>query len=175
MRPYTNGWTVTWSPSKQHLRNTRDFCCSVTDGYAQVHSTSPLLSRSEINKWHNCAVLESFIWHKHNQCNNYFRITYQAAQLVQWLDAWMIEEQWFDLWQGQGIISLLQSVQTSSGTHPASDSMCTWVSLPRSKVAVGEADHTPPSSAEIKNEWSYTSTPSYDFMVHTGKTLWFNL
>jgi hypothetical protein len=22
-----------------------------------------------------------------------------------------------------------------------------------------EADHSPPSSAEIKNEWSYTSTP----------------
>jgi hypothetical protein len=28
-----------------------------------------------------------------------------------------------------------------------------------------EADHSLPSSADIKNTWSYTSTPSYAFMV----------
>jgi hypothetical protein len=28
-----------------------------------------------------------------------------------------------------------------------------------------EADHTAPSSAEIKNAWSYTSTPQYAFMA----------
>jgi hypothetical protein len=28
-----------------------------------------------------------------------------------------------------------------------------------------EPDHTPPSSAEVKNEWSYTSTPQYVFMA----------
>jgi hypothetical protein len=28
-----------------------------------------------------------------------------------------------------------------------------------------EADHSPPSSAEVKNLWSYTSTPSHDFMA----------
>jgi hypothetical protein len=27
-----------------------------------------------------------------------------------------------------------------------------------------EANHTPPSSAEVKNAWSYTSTPPYVFM-----------
>jgi hypothetical protein len=64
----------------------------------------------------------------------------------------MIEERWFNSWQGQGIFSVLQSVQTSSGAHPASDSMCSWVSLPSSKVAVGEADHTPPSSAVAVGE-----------------------
>jgi hypothetical protein len=26
-----------------------------------------------------------------------------------------------------------------------------------------EADHSPPSSAEVKNAWSYTSTPVYAF------------
>jgi hypothetical protein len=26
-----------------------------------------------------------------------------------------------------------------------------------------EVDHSPPSSAEVKNEWSYTSTPQYTF------------
>jgi hypothetical protein len=27
-----------------------------------------------------------------------------------------------------------------------------------------EADHSPPSSADVKNAWSYTSTPQYVFM-----------
>jgi hypothetical protein len=28
-----------------------------------------------------------------------------------------------------------------------------------------EADHSPPSSAEVKNAWIYTSTPQYIFMA----------
>jgi len=28
-----------------------------------------------------------------------------------------------------------------------------------------EADHSPPSSVEVKNVWSYTSTPQYAYMV----------
>jgi hypothetical protein len=28
-----------------------------------------------------------------------------------------------------------------------------------------EVNHTPPSNAEINNEWKYTSTPQYAFMV----------
>jgi hypothetical protein len=28
-----------------------------------------------------------------------------------------------------------------------------------------ESDHSPPPSAELKNVWSYTSTPPYVFMV----------
>jgi hypothetical protein len=28
-----------------------------------------------------------------------------------------------------------------------------------------EADHSPPSSAEVKNAWMYTSIPSYAFMA----------
>jgi len=44
-----------------------------------------------------------------------------------------------------------------------------------------EADHTPQSSAEVKNAWSYTSTPQYVFMAwypvtkSTGTTLPCNL
>jgi hypothetical protein len=33
------------------------------------------------------------------------------------------------------------------------------------KRLVREADHSPPSSAEVKNAWSYTSTPQYVFMT----------
>jgi len=28
-----------------------------------------------------------------------------------------------------------------------------------------EADHSPPSSAKVKNAWTYTSTPQHAFMV----------
>jgi hypothetical protein len=49
--------------------------------------------------------------------------------------------------------SLLQNFQTSSGAHPASYSMGTGVVSGDSEV-----DLSPPSSSEVKNEWSYTST-----------------
>jgi hypothetical protein len=34
-----------------------------------------------------------------------------------------------------------------------------------------EVDHSPPSSAEVKNEWSCTSVPPYAFMACRGNTL----
>jgi hypothetical protein len=34
-----------------------------------------------------------------------------------------------------------------------------WGLFPVAKAAGREADHSPPSSAEVKNAWSYTSTP----------------
>jgi hypothetical protein len=44
-------------------------------------------------------------------------------------------------------------VQTGSGAHPASYPMGTGGSLPRGKARPGrDADHSPPSSAEVKNE-----------------------
>jgi hypothetical protein len=49
------------------------------------------------------------------------------------------------------ILSPHRRVQTGSGTHPA-------------KRPGREADHAPPSSAEVKNEWNYTSIPQYVFM-----------
>jgi hypothetical protein len=42
----------------------------------------------------------------------------------------------------------------NSGAHPASYPMCTGVSF-----RGGKADHSPPSSAAVKNAWSYISTP----------------
>jgi hypothetical protein len=34
-----------------------------------------------------------------------------------------------------------------------------------------EIDHSPPSSVEVKNEWSYASVPPYAFMAWTGTAL----
>jgi len=41
-----------------------------------------------------------------------------------------------------------------------------WYSLfPGVKRPGSEADHSRPSSAEVKNAWIYTSTPPYAFMA----------
>jgi hypothetical protein len=55
---------------------------------------------------------------------------------------------------------LRHRLQTGSEAHPVSYPVSTRDSFPG-----GEADHSPPSSAEVKNVWSYTSTPQYVFMV----------
>jgi hypothetical protein len=43
---------------------------------------------------------------------------------------------------------------------PASYPVGTRASFPRSKAVGSEADHSPPSSAKIKNVWNYTSFPN---------------
>jgi hypothetical protein len=55
---------------------------------------------------------------------------------------------------GAGNFSLHHRIQNGSGAHPTSYPMGTRGSFPG-----GEADHSPPSSAEVKNAWSYSSTP----------------
>jgi hypothetical protein len=60
---------------------------------------------------------------------------------------------------GAGNFSLGHSFQTGSGAHPASYPTDTGRSFPGVKRPGREADHSLPSSAEVKNAWSYTSTP----------------
>jgi hypothetical protein len=79
---------------------------------------------------------------------------------------------------GLGIFLFTTASRTALGpTHPPIQ----WV--PFRAVSLGvkrpgrEADHSPPSSAEVKDVWSYTSTPLYAFMAwcsvkrSTGTTL----
>jgi hypothetical protein len=49
--------------------------------------------------------------------------------------------------------------QNSSGDHPASYPMGTGELSPGVQRPGREADHSLPSSAKVKNAWSYTSTP----------------
>jgi hypothetical protein len=55
---------------------------------------------------------------------------------------------------GAGNFSLHHRVQNDSGAHLASYPMGTRGSFPG-----GKAGHSPRSNAEVKNAWSYTSTP----------------
>jgi hypothetical protein len=59
-------------------------------------------------------------------------------------------------------------LQTRSGAHPTSSSMCTGDSF-----AGAWSDHAPPSFAEVRKVWNYrpTSTPTYFFMTCTCTTL----
>jgi hypothetical protein len=63
---------------------------------------------------------------------------------------------------GPGIESLwgeiFVHVQTGPGAYPASCTMGIG-SFPRVKRPRRGADNPPPSSTEVTNEWSYTSTP----------------
>jgi hypothetical protein len=62
---------------------------------------------------------------------------------------------------GAGNFSLHHRVQNGSGVHPAS-----YPTVP-GNLSLGvkrpgrEADHSPPSSAEVKNAWSCAFTPQY--------------
>jgi hypothetical protein len=55
--------------------------------------------------------------------------------------------------------SLHHRVQNGSGTNPPSYPVGTRDSFPGVKRPGREADHSPPSSAEVKNAWRYASTP----------------
>jgi hypothetical protein len=59
---------------------------------------------------------------------------------------------------GAGNLSLHHRFQNGSGAHPASYPMSTRGSSLGVKRLGREHDHSPPSSAEVKNAWSYTST-----------------
>jgi hypothetical protein len=54
----------------------------------------------------------------------------------------------------------LFSKTSSSGVHPASCSVGTELLSPGVKRPESEGDHSHPSTAEVKSEWSFTSTPS---------------
>ena len=55
--------------------------------------------------------------------------------------------------------SLLQNAQTGSGTHPDSYSISIGVRSRKLTRPGRDFDHSPPSSAEVKNEGSCASTP----------------
>jgi hypothetical protein len=60
---------------------------------------------------------------------------------------------------GTGNFSLHHRVQNGCRAHQASYPMGTRGSFPGSKAPGREPDHSPPSNAEVKNAWNYTSTP----------------
>ena len=64
----------------------------------------------------------------------------------------------FGSYQGQEI-SLLQNVHSDSRVYPTSYLPDTAGSFWKVQRSGRDADHLHPSGAEVKNKWSYTSTP----------------
>lgn len=64
----------------------------------------------------------------------------------------------------------LQHVWTSSESHIASYSMGIKGFFLGVNSSWLEADPLPPSGAKVKNQWSYTSSPTYAFVVCTRTT-----
>jgi hypothetical protein len=56
-------------------------------------------------------------------------------------------------------------VQTGSGAHSASYTVGIGGSFPGIKQPGSEADHSPPTSTDVKNPWIYTTTSTYVFMA----------
>ena len=62
--------------------------------------------------------------------------------------------------------SLLQNIHTASEAHPAVYSVGARGLSPSAKWSGQEANHSPQSSAKVKNRWSHTSTPPCFYDVH---------
>jgi hypothetical protein len=62
-------------------------------------------------------------------------------------------------------VSFRHCVRTDSGVQPGSYPMGTASFSSGAKRPWRESDHSPTSCTEVKNVWSYTSTPQYVFMV----------
>jgi hypothetical protein len=77
---------------------------------------------------------------------------------------WTTEGSEFESRYGQEF-SLLHVVQTGSGVHPTSYPTCIGGSFSGGKRLGREADHSPPTSTEVKKMWIDTCTPPYAFMV----------
>jgi hypothetical protein len=60
---------------------------------------------------------------------------------------------------GAGNFSLHHRLENGSGAHSASFTMIPGALSLGIKRPGREADHSPPTSVEVKNEWSYNPTP----------------
>lgn len=58
---------------------------------------------------------------------------------------------------------LLHGVKTDPGTHPTLYPLGTGNSFPEGKAIKPAHDHSPPSSVEVNNGWSYSFTSPYSF------------
>jgi hypothetical protein len=88
------------------------------------------------------------------------------AQSVQrWAMDWTIGVLGFDSRRGLGFFLFTTASRTALGPTQPPNQWVPGASSLRLKRPVCEADHSLPYSAELKNAWSYTSTPQYVFMA----------
>jgi hypothetical protein len=95
-------------------------------------------------------------------CNIFSQLSGQLSGIVL---GYGLDDQRFKSWQRVGIFLFTTVSKPALGpTQPPIQ----WVPGALSLVVKRpgrETDHSPPSSDDIKNAWSYTSTPQYAFMA----------
>jgi hypothetical protein len=79
--------------------------------------------------------------------------------------SWTIVVLGFDSRRGLGIFRFTTASRTALGPTQPPTWWVPWAFCLGVKRTRREADHSLPSSAEVKNSWSYTSTPQYVFMA----------
>jgi hypothetical protein len=93
-----------------------------------------------------------------DSCEDFVSQWWTRLKIAPWYSAGLR-----DGWLGGSIpgweFSLHHRLHTGSGAHPASYTMNTRGSFSGVKRPGREAYRPPPSSAEVKNAWSYTSPP----------------
>jgi hypothetical protein len=95
----------------------------------------------------------------------YLSRTVIAQSIQSWATSWTIGVLGFDSRRGLGIFLFTTVSRTALGpTQPPTQWVPGALSL-EIKRPVREADHSPQSSAEVNNAWSYTSIPPYVFMA----------
>jgi hypothetical protein len=73
----------------------------------------------------------------------------------------------FDSWHGQERVSFFFTTASRPVLGPTQPPIqwVPWVPCPGKKRLGREADHSPPSSTEVRNVWNYTSTTPCAFMA----------
>jgi hypothetical protein len=88
-----------------------------------------------------------------------------AQSVHRWAMGWSMEVLGYDSRLGLGIFLFTTASRTALGpTKPPIQWVPGALSLGVKRPG-READYSPPSTAEVKNAWSYTSTPQYVFMA----------
>jgi hypothetical protein len=81
----------------------------------------------------------------------------------------------FESHPGKDNFSFPYNVQTFFKAHPSLLYNRYKSYFQREKRPQREANHSPPPRTEVKNEWSYTSTPLYAFLMECRGTFYLYL
>jgi len=90
------------------------------------------------------------------------------STIVFWRLRYGLDDPGFESWPAQETFLFSRNVQTDYAAHPASCSICTDVPSSGIKRPRREVDHSPPSSADVKDQWSYNLILLYAFAAHKG-------
>jgi hypothetical protein len=112
-----------------------------------------------------------------NTCNKWILRRYRNSVGVgifksysDYANGWVTGKLWLNSRQGVKNLSILNIVQTGTGTHSAWYSVDKRALSPVLRRPGREDDYSPPFGVKVMNAWSYTSAPQYAYMASTVTT-----